>query len=98
MQLEQLEIFVAVARCGSFSAAAKQLYISHSTTSRAISALEDELGVRLFYRGNRVNGLTAPGETLLEEAVKLLDAAEAAKKRVRAAADREKENTGEKET
>ena len=98
MQLEQLEIFVAVARCGSFSAAAKQLYISQSTTSRAISALEDELGVRLFYRGNRVNGLTAPGETLLEEAVKLLDAAEAAKKRVRAAAEREKENTGEKET
>ena len=98
MQLEQLEIFVAVARCGSFSAAAKQLYISHSTTSRAISALEDELGVRLFYRGNRVNGLTAPGETLLEEAVKLLDAAEAATKRVRAAAEREKKNTGEKET
>ena len=98
MQLEQLEIFVAVARCGSFSAAAKQLYISHSTTSRAISALEDELGVRLFYRGNRVNGLTAPGETLLEEAVKLLDSAEAAKKRVRAAAEREKKNTGEKET
>ena len=98
MQPEQLQIFVAVARCGSFTAAAKQLYISHSTTSRAISALEDELGVRLFRRGNRVNGLTAPGETLLEEAVKLLDAAEAAKKRVRAAAEREKENTGEKET
>ena len=98
MQLEQLEIFVAVARCGSFTAAAKQLYISHSSTSRAVSALEDELGVRLFRRGNRVNGLTAPGETLLEEAVKLLDAAEAAKKRVRAAADREKKNTGEKET
>ena len=65
MQLEQLEIFVAVARCGSFTAAAKQLYISHSSTSRAVSALEDELGVRLFYRGNRVNGLTAAGETLL---------------------------------
>ena len=98
MQLEQLEIFVAVARCGSFTAAAKQLYISHSSTSRAVSALEDELGVRLFYRGNRVNGLTAAGETLLEEAVKLLDAAEAAKKKVKAAADREKENAGEKET
>ena len=96
MQLEQLEIFVAVARCGSFTAAAKQLYISHSTTSRAISALEDELGVRLFYRGNRVKGRTAAGETLLEEAEKLLDAAEAAKTRVKAAADRE--NSGEKET
>ena len=96
MQLEQLEIFVAVARCGSFTAAAKQLYISHSSTSRAVSALEDELGVRLFCRGNRVNGLTAAGETLLEEAVKLLDAAEAAKKRVKAAAERE--NSGENET
>ena len=96
MQLEQLEIFVAVARCGSFTAAAKQLYISHSSTSRAVSALEDELGVRLFRRGNRVNGLTAAGETLLEEAEKLLDAAETAKKRVKAAADGE--NSGEKET
>lgn len=98
MQPEQLQIFVTVARCGSFTAAAKQLYISHSTTSRAISALEDELGVRLFYRGNRVNGLTAAGEALLEEAVKLLDAAEAAKTRVKAAAEREKDNMGEKET
>ena len=97
MQLEQLEIFVAVARCGSFSAAAKQLYISHSTTSRAISALEDELGVRLYCRGNRVKGLTAAGETLLEEAEKLLDAAEAAKTRVKAAAERETSNMGEKE-
>ena len=96
MQLEQLEIFVAVARSGSFTAAAKQLYISHSSTSRAVSALEDELGVRLFYRGNRVNGLTAAGETLMEEAVKLLDAAEAAKIRVKAAAERD--NSGEKET
>ena len=98
MQLEQLEIFVAVARCGSFTAAAKQLYISHSSTSRAVGALEDELGVRLFYRGNRVNGLTAAGETLLEEAVKLLDAAKAAKIKVKAAEDRKKENAGEKET
>ena len=96
MQLEQLEIFVAVARCGSFTAAAKQLYISHSSTSRAVSALEDELGVRLFRRRNRVNGVTAAGETVLEEAEKLLDAAETAKKRVKAAADRE--NSGEKET
>ena len=98
MQLEQLEIFLAVTRCGSFTAAAKQLYISHSTTSRAISALEDELGVRLFYRGNRVNGLTAAGEALLEESEKLFAAADEVKKKVRAAAEREKENTGEKET
>ena len=89
MQLEQLKIFVAVARCGSFTAAAKQLYISHSTTSRAISALEDELGVRLFCRGNRVNGLTPAGKVLLEEALKLLAAAKEAEDRVKAAAEQE---------
>ena len=68
MELEQLRIFVAVARCGSFSLGAKKLYISHSTTSRAVAALEAELGVRLLERGNRVLGLTAAGECLLEEA------------------------------
>ncbi len=89
MQLEQLKIFVAVARCGSFTAAAKQLYISHSTTSRAVAALEDELGVRLFQRGNRVNGLTPAGKVLLEEALKLLAAAKEAEDRVKAAAEQE---------
>ena len=89
MQLEQLKIFVAVARCGSFTSAAKKLYISHSSTSRAISALEDELGVRLFYRGNRVNGLTPAGKVLLEEALKLLAAAKEAEDRVKAAAEQE---------
>ena len=89
MQLEQLKIFVAVARCGSFTAAAKQLYISHSTTSRAVAALEDVLGVRLFQRGNRVNGLTPAGKVLLEEALKLLAAAKEAEDRVKAAAEQE---------
>lgn len=89
MQLEQLKIFVAVARCGSFTSAAKKLYISHSTTSRAVAALEDELGVRLFQRGNRVNGLTPAGKVLLEEALKLLAAAKEAEDRVKAAAEQE---------
>lgn len=87
MELEQLRIFVAVAECGSFSLGAKKLYISHSTTSRAVSALEAELGVRLLDRGNHVLGLTEAGETLLEEAHKLLAAAQAAEARVRAAGE-----------
>lgn len=87
MQLEQLKIFVAVAQCGSFTAAAKKLYISHSTTSRAVAALEEELGVRLFQRGNRVDGLTPAGQVLLEEALKLLDAAKEAAEKVKAAGD-----------
>ena len=85
MELEQLRIYAAAARCASFSEAARRLYISHSTVSRAVSALEEELGVSLLERGNRVLGLTAAGETLLREAEALLAAAEAAAARVRAA-------------
>ena len=83
MELEQLRIFRAVAECGSFSLGAKKLYISHSTTSRAVSALEEELGVRLLERSNRILGLTAAGELLLKESESLLDQAEALKERVR---------------
>lgn len=90
MELEKLRIFVAVARSGSFSLGARQLYISHSTTSRAIAALEEELGVRLVERGNRVLGLTAAGTVLLREAEELLKRAAEAADRVREAGTREK--------
>lgn len=72
MELEQLRIFVAVAESGSFTKAAKKLYISHSTTSRAVTALENELSLRLFHRGNKILGLTEAGELLLKESRELL--------------------------
>ncbi len=87
MELEQLRIFSAVARYGGFSAAARKLYISHSTTSRAVAALEAELGVRLFERSSHDVSLTKAGTVLLEEADALLKAVEDAAGRVRAAAD-----------
>lgn len=85
MELEQLKIFVTVAECGSFSQGAKKLYISHSTTSRAVAALEEELGVRLLERDNHVLGLSPAGEVLLAEARSLLQAAELAAEKVKAA-------------
>ena len=87
MDLEKLRIFLAVAECRSFSLGAKKLYISHSTTSRAVSALEEELGVTLLRRGNRVLGLTPAGETLAREAGELLRRAESAAAHVRAAGE-----------
>lgn len=92
MELEQLRIFVAAARLKSFSEAARRLYISHSTVSRAVGALEEELQLRLLRRDNRVLGLTAAGETLLREAETLLAAAEAAAARVRAAGESDRED------
>lgn len=85
MELEQLRIFAAVAKYKSFSEAARRLYISHSTTSRAVSALEKELEVRLMERDNHVIALTRPGELLLEEAAKLLELEQQAREKVKAA-------------
>ena len=91
MELEKLRIFLAVAECRSFSQGARRLYISHSTTSRAVAALEEELGVRLLERDNRVLRLTAAGEALREEARLLLEAERRAIARVREAGERETE-------
>lgn len=73
MEFEQLRAFVAVAETGSFTRAAERLYTSHSSISRAVSALERELGVTLIERDNRVMGLTKAGETLLAGAKDMLD-------------------------
>ena len=61
MELEQLRVFAAVADEGSFTGAARRLYISHSTVSRTVTALEEELGVRLVERDNRFIALTKAG-------------------------------------
>ena len=84
MELEQLRIFVAVAEAGSFSKGAKQLYISHSTTSRAVAALEDELGVQLVQRDNRITGLTPAGQLLLAEAKDILDSVDGLRAKIQA--------------
>ncbi|MBQ7895809.1 MAG: LysR family transcriptional regulator [Oscillospiraceae bacterium] len=77
MELEQLRIFTAVAQTGSFTKGAKLLYISHSTTSRAVAALEEELGVRLFERDNHISSLTPAGKMLLEEAKNIIASVDA---------------------
>ncbi len=72
MELEQLRAFAAVAEEKSYTKAGERLYMSHSTMSRAVSALEHEFGVRLISRDNHVAGLTSDGEKLYEMAKKLL--------------------------
>lgn len=84
MELSQLEIFVAVAETGSFTKAANRMYVSHSTTSRGVAALEEELGVRLLERDNRVAALTEAGERLLPKAKEILRLAEEIEKEMHA--------------
>src|SRR3977135_2921567 len=57
--------FLAVARMGPLSAAAKQLGTEHATVARHIQALEDELNNRVFHKSNSGCGLTDAGERLL---------------------------------
>ncbi len=73
MDLFQLEVFVTVAREGSFSRAAEKLYRTQPAVSQAIRKLEDELGEPLFDRSSRDGHLTDAGRVLHEYAHKLLN-------------------------
>ena len=83
MELEQLRVFCAAAERRSFSAAAAELYISHSTVSRAGAELERELGAELFERSPRGAALTPAGRELLSGARRLLSAEAELRERVR---------------
>jgi DNA-binding transcriptional LysR family regulator len=62
--LVDLESVVAIARHGSFRAAAQELEISPTALSHAIASLEARLGVRLFDRTTRRVTLTSAGDEL----------------------------------
>ena len=76
MELEQLRLFIAAAEHRGFSPAARALYTSHSTISRAVSALEAELGAELFIRTHRTLSLSPAGECLLEDAKTMVELAD----------------------
>jgi len=61
-RLVDLEAIVAIARHGSFRAAARELEISPTALSHAIASLEARLGVRLFDRTTRSVSLTSVGD------------------------------------
>jgi DNA-binding transcriptional LysR family regulator len=63
-----LQVFLAVARAGRMSAAARRLQVEHTTVSRRLAALESELGVPLFYRTTKGYLLTPHGENVLSNA------------------------------
>ena len=66
MDLNALELFVAVAETSSFSVAAKKLGLPKSTVSRGLQRLEKELGVTLVNRTTRQVSLSTAGQALLE--------------------------------
>ena len=61
MTFDQIEFFMSCAACLNFSLAAKYHFVSVSTLSRSITAMEEELGVKLFDRGYHGHKLTDAG-------------------------------------
>ena len=64
MTLNQLKYFIAVARCLSFTEAARSLFMTQPALSRQIQAMEEELGTRLFVRDKKTLKLTPGGSVL----------------------------------
>jgi DNA-binding transcriptional LysR family regulator len=78
-RLHEIEVFVAVADAGSFAKAGDRMRMSPPAVTRAISALEDRLGARVFTRTTRSLTITDVGQRFLENARRILadlDAAE----------------------
>ena len=86
LDLRKVRYFVAIAEYGSFVRAAEVLHVAQPVLSRQIRALEVDLKATLFDRDTRGTRLTAAGRALLEEALGLLAAAEATRRRVHDAA------------
>ncbi|MBT3793100.1 MAG: LysR family transcriptional regulator [Rhodospirillales bacterium] len=67
-----VQVFVKVADCGGFAAAARDLSISPPAVTRAVALLEDRLGTRLFVRTTRSVRLTESGERFLADGRRIL--------------------------
>lgn len=77
LSLRQLQLFCAVARSGTTTAAAQAVSLSQSATSAAINELQNTLGIRLFERAGQRLVLNEAGRALLPRAQNLLLQAEA---------------------
>jgi len=72
LDIRQLECFVAVAEELHFRRAGERLGLSQSALSERVSALEHELGARLFFRTTRQVSLTQAGSEFVQDAKRIL--------------------------
>ena len=81
VNLELYRVFYTVAKCGSLTKAAEELYISQPAVSQSVKQLENQLGITLFNRTHKGMELSAQGGKLIftevEQALALLQGAEA---------------------
>ncbi|MFR9232657.1 MAG: LysR family transcriptional regulator [Eisenbergiella massiliensis] len=83
MTIRHMEILKTIAETGSFTKAARVLYITQSAISHAVRELEEESGTVLFDRLSKSVRLTEAGSLLLRETLPVLAACNALEKRMR---------------
>ncbi len=71
-KFQAIQVFVKVAECAGFAAAARDLAMSPPAVTRAVAMLEDRLGTRLFVRTTRSVRLTESGERFLADSKRIL--------------------------
>lgn len=82
MELRQLKYFVRAAQTLNFSEAARSMYVTQSTLSQQIKALEDELDTVLFQRDSHSVALTESGSKLLPLAIRTIQDAQSCKDQI----------------
>lgn len=76
--LNDIAVFMAVAETGSFSAGARACGLTRSAAGKAVSRLEDRLGVRLLNRTTRALSLTDEGRSFHAHGLRVIDAVDQA--------------------
>jgi DNA-binding transcriptional LysR family regulator len=84
-RLAAMEAFVRVVESGSFSAAARQLYVGQPAVSKTIAQLEDRLGVQLLLRSTQGLTPTEAGQNFYERAKRAIEEADEAEVAARGA-------------
>lgn len=73
MTIQQCKYVLEIARAGSFSEAAKQLFIAQSSLSVSIKSLEQELGIKIFERSGNGVHLTDEGAEFVKYAASICE-------------------------
>jgi DNA-binding transcriptional LysR family regulator len=90
MELDELKVFLTVARERSFSRAAERLCRTQPAVSQAVRRLEDRLNERLFDRRTKQATLTPAGEVLLREGARVMELVEQTTAAVRRQSEHER--------
>jgi len=83
ISLDYYRIFYEIVKAGSFSHAAKNLYVSQSSVSQSLAKLEEAMGITLIERTTKKMKLTDAGKLLYDDLSPAIEAIQAAQQKVK---------------